>query len=835
MTEHDSNHASYSGPAGGWGSVGEIARTIGQEENPLSASLVLMKQNKPDGFACVSCAWAKPAKPHIFEFCENGAKATVWELTNRRATPEFFAAHTVASLEDWSDHDLEELGRLTEPMRWDAASDKYLPVAWDDAFAEIARELQGMDPAQAVFYTSGRACNEASYMYQLLARMYGSNNMPDSSNMCHESTSVALPESIGSPVGTVTLEDFKATDCILFFGQNVGTQSPRMLHDLQEARQQRDIPIITFNPLREAGLETFANPQSPTQMLTPASTTISTQYHQVMPGGDMAALMGLCKALIEADDAARASGGARVLDAEFIEEHTHGFEAFAGNVRAYQWDDLERHAGLTRAAIEAAANVYARAEAVIGIYGMGITQHRTGVENVQMLVNLLLLRGNIGKRGAGICPVRGHSNVQGQRTVGITEKPPAEWLDRLASLFYFSPPRENGLATVDACEQIIAGKVRGFIGLGGNFLRAVPERIAMEKAWRKLRLTVQIATKFNRNHVVHGAVAFVLPARGRIEIDRQATGPQTVTMEDSTACIHASRGLREPASPHLRSEPAIIAGIAKALLPRNVNAPWDDWAGDYALVRDLIAKTDPNTFFDYNTRMWQPGGFHRDIAACRREWKTLTGRANFIIPKGLAEDIGKSPVSPDILRLFTLRADGQFNTTIYNTNDRLRGITDDRMALLMNQADITRLGFAPGERVRLVTEADDDIHREVNGFRVVIYNLPAGSCAAYYPECNALIPLWHHAERAKVPAAKSIPVRIEPMTLTDRMMEGRAIPRNAGNTDPAPPRWQADLPAGAQVASWIAADVVRRQPLRSVAAGLLTGVTLIWAARRRGR
>jgi molybdopterin-dependent oxidoreductase alpha subunit len=829
MTKQD--HASYSGPAGGWGSVSEIAKTIGQEQNPLSGPLVLSKQNKPDGFACVSCAWAKPGKPHVFEFCENGAKATLWELTTHRVTPAFFAEHTLTSLEQWSDHELEEQGRLTEPMRWDAASDKYLPVAWDDAFAEIGRELQAMTPNEAIFYASGRASIETAYMYQLLARMYGTNNIPDCSNMCHESTSVALPESIGSPVGTVTLEDFGAADCMLIIGQNTGTNSPRMLHQLQEARR-RGVPIISFNPLREAGLEKFANPQWPSQMLTPDETTISTQYHQLMPGGDLAMLMGLCKALIEADDAARASGGKRALDVQFIEAHTTGFEDFAADARQFEWADLERVSGLTRMAMEAAAGVYGRANAVLGIYGMGLTQHHTGVENVQMLVNLLLLRGNMGKRGAGICPVRGHSNVQGQRTAGITEKPPSEWLDRLASLYYFQPPRENGYATVDTCEAMVAGKVKGFISLGGNFIRAVPERDAMEPAWRNLRLSVQIATKLNRSHVLHGEVAFLLPVKGRIEIDEQATGQQAVTMEDSTACIHVSRGLRTPAGPNLRSEAAVVAGIAKATLPRNVNVPWDEWVGDYGLVRGQMAKADPSTFRDFNERMWEPGGFHRDIAASKRVWKTLSGKAEFIKPHNLAKEIAKPSPGSGTLTLFSLRSDGQFNTTVYNLDDRLRGVSGERMVVLMNEIDVTRLGFTPGERVRLVSAAGDDIHREVNGLRIVTYNLPAGSCAAYYPECNPLIPLWHHAERSKVPAAKSVPVRVEAMTLTDRMMEGRkdaarrAPPRPAGG-----PR--ADIEAAAQVAGWIAADAVRRKPLGSVALGLLTGIGAVWAAKRR--
>jgi molybdopterin-dependent oxidoreductase alpha subunit len=751
----------YDAPAGGWGSVQSLARTLTRERIPFSGARILMNQNKPDGFMCVSCAWAKPAPPRRFEFCENGAKATAWETTAKRVGPDFFAAHTVSELERWPDHDLEELGRLTHPLRWDKTSDTYLPVSWEEAFQEIGRELRSIDPHAVVMYTSGRASLEAAYMYQLFGRMFGTNNFPDSSNMCHESTSVALPESIGVPVGTVTLEDFDNVDGIFFFGQNVGTSSPRMLHQLQDA-SRRGVPIVTFNPLRERGLERFTNPQAPGEMLSLSETRISSQYHQVKAGGDSAALTGMCKALVAADDGAKASGGPSVLDHEFIEQHTHGFEEFADAVRSAPWELLESRSGLTRNAMEAAAAVYARCNAVIGIYGMGLTQHRTGVENVQMLVNLLLLRGNIGKIGAGICPVRGHSNVQGQRTVGITEKPKLVPLDKLAELYGFEPPRWEGLATVDACRKIIKGEVKGFVSLGGNFVRAVPERDAMEQAWRKLRLTVQISTKLNRSHIVHGEVSYVLPCLGRIEIDRQATGPQAVSMEDSTSCVHGSRGVADPASPHLLSEPRIVAELAKTTLEVNPEVDWDAWSGDYSLVRDAIERTYPERFKDFNKRLFQPGGFHRPLEARHRVWKTKTGKANFTTPTSLAEDIDTPVERRDILQLITLRSNGQFNTTIYNYDDRFRGVLGTRQTLFMNRNDIDRLNLSDGQTVSVVCEAGDDVHREVLGMVVTPYNIPEGCCAGYYPECNALIPLWHHAIGSKVPAAKSIPVSVKP-------------------------------------------------------------------------
>ncbi len=539
----------YEGAAGGWGSLTGIAKVLAAEHDAPVRQL--MRQNKPDGFACVSCAWAKPAQPHPAEFCENGAKATAWDLTPRRCEPEFFAAHTVSELRTWSDYDLEQTGRLTDPMRYDAASDRYVQCCWRDAFEGIARELRAIEPNTAVFYTSGRASLETSYMYALMARMYGSQNLPDSSNMCHESTSVGLKKSIGAPVGTVTLEDFAAADCLLFFGQNVGSNSPRMLHDLQAAAR-RGVPIITFNPLHETGLQRFKNPQSPVEMLSGETTRVSSEYYQVKAGGDLAVMTGLCKWLIERDDAERAAGRAAVLDHAFIAQYTHGFEAFADFCRATPWSEIERNSGLPASDIGTAAATYAAGTAAMGVYGMGLTQHRLGVQNVNMICNLLLLRGNIGRPGAGVCPVRGHSNVQGQRTVGITEKPELAPLDVLKAQYGFEPPREKGLNTVEVCEGVLAGTVRAFVGLGGNFLRAVPDGPRIEAAWSNLRLTAHIATKLNRSHLVPGKTAYLLPCLSRIEHDEQASGPQTVAVEDFDQ-LHprlagrCAAGQREPA------------------------------------------------------------------------------------------------------------------------------------------------------------------------------------------------------------------------------------------------------------------------------------------------
>jgi molybdopterin-dependent oxidoreductase alpha subunit len=749
-------------PSGGWGSVKAVTTYLIREEALVAGTKALLVQNKPGGFSCVSCAWAKPSKPHLAEFCENGAKATAWELTGKRMPAKFFEEHTLTELETWSDHELEVGGRLTVPMRWDSATDRYLEVSWDDAYADIGVELKKLraeDPKSTVFYASGRASLEASYMYQLLARLYGNNNLPDSSNMCHESTSVALPLTIGVPVGTVTLDDFEQTDAMFFFGHNTGVNSPRMLHQLQDARK-RGVPIVTFNPLRERGLVSFANPQSPIEMLTLAETKISTQYHQLKIGGDIAVLTGMCKSLIAMDDIARLAGIKRVLDVDFLAEHTSGFEMFAATVREASWAGIEKESGLTRDDIEQATLVYAKAHAVIAVYGMGLTQHRKGVQNVQMLSNLLLLRGNIGRPGAGICPVRGHSNVQGQRTVGITEKPALAPLDKLAALYAFEPPRTKGLNTVEACEGVIDGSVRAFIGLGGNFVRAVPETERVEAAWRRLRLTVNVATKLNRSHLIHGEVSYLLPCLGRIEIDRQASGEQTVALEDSTGFIHASKGVAEPAESTLRSEASIIAGIAQATLAPNPMVPWQDWVADYGRVRSAIEATYPEIFRDFEQRFRIPGGFQRPIPARERIWKTSSGKANFMVVKSLVADPDAPETDPDVLRLMTMRSDDQFNTTVYSLDDRFRGVYGTRKVLLMNRDDIDRLGLAEGAIVTASTAVDDGHTREVRGLRITGFDIPAGCVAGYYPECNPLIPLAHHAEQSKVHAAKSIPVRL---------------------------------------------------------------------------
>ena len=752
----------YKNAAGGWGSVRALGSILGRERVLVKGTKVLLQQNKPDGFACVSCSWAKPADPHAFEFCENGAKATAWEITSKRADASLFERHTVRELEGWSDMELEAAGRLTTPLRYEASSDKYVPVAWDDAFDAIAADLRAMEPDGVVFYSSGRASLEASYLYQLMARMYGNNHLPDSSNMCHESTSVALPKSIGVPVGTLTLEDFQHTDCILFFGHNTGTNAPRMLHQLEEVRK-RGVPIVTFNPIRERGLEKFVNPQSPLQMATPAHTDVSTQYVRVKVGGDIAALTGMMKWILETDDEKRMNGGERIVDVNFIAEHTQGFDELAAAIRKVNWTDIEKASGVSREELIQAARTYVNAKAVMLMYGMGVTQHREGVQTIHMLTNLLLLRGNIGKPGAGICPIRGHSNVQGQRTVGITEKPELVPMDKLKEQYGFEPPSKKGWNTVEACEAVLAKNVSAFFMLGGNFVRAVPDHRRIEPAWREIPLTVQVLTKLNRSALIHGKKSYLLPCLGRIEIDRQASGPQAVSMEDSTGCMHGSRGQVEPASPQLLSEVAIIGQLAKRLLPFNPKVTWQTWMDDYSTIRDAIETTYPKIFKDFNRRMWNPGGFARPMGARTRQWETPNGKANFFPPTCLDADPDMLPPGGDVLRLMTTRGDSQFNTTVYGLSDRFRGVHGTRKVLLMHRADIQQLQLSEGDIVKaisVVPPGEDHIDRSVGGLRIQAFDIPRGCVLGYYPELNPLIPLSHYAKESKVPAVKSVPIRL---------------------------------------------------------------------------
>ena len=748
------------GPAGGWGSMQGMARIAGESHPSPMTLRSLGRQNKPKGVMCVSCAWPKPANYSAFEFCENGAKATMWELTSARCGPEFWdeGAHTVTALREWKDHDLEMTGRLTHPLRYNLETDRYQAVSWEEAFAAIGDTLKSIPKESAVFYASGHAGLEASYLYALLARAYGNNNLPQSSNMCHETTSVGLTKVIGSPVGTVVWEDLAETDAFFFFGQNPGTNSPRFLHPMKDLKD-RGGKIVTFNPVIEQGLVSFVDPQNPLAMLTGKETRISDQYHQLKAGGDVAAILGLCKCVVEADDTAKAAGKAEVIDHAFVTQHTTGFGEFIQSCRDVTWVEIEQESGLTEAALREAADVYIATEKVIGVYGMGLTQHTHGALNIAMLVNLLLLRGNIGRPGAGCCPVRGHSNVQGQRTVGIAEKTKLVPLDKLKELFGFDPPTEDGMNIVAAVQGLFDEKVKAFICLGGNLLRAVPDQKRMEKAWAAQDLTVMVSTKLNRSHLYPGKQAYILPCLGRFEADEQATGNQTVTTEDSFSMINGSIGERPPVSDQVKSELAIVAGIAKTAVPPLPGLKWDEWTADYGLVRDLIEHTYPEDFRDFNARMYEPGGFYRGNGAHERIWKTPEGKAVFTTP-GQLNSLGFQD-APGRFRLITMRSNDQFNTTIYGYSDRLRGLSGSRDILLMCPEDIEAAGLTDGQTVTLVTDVDDGHDRRLGGLTLTAYKLPRGTIASYYPECNVLVPVQHHDELSGTPASKSVPVRVE--------------------------------------------------------------------------
>lgn len=741
----------YDAPAGGWGALKATAQAVATQMRIAEAPALLLRTNKPDGFDCPGCAWPDKAHTSTFQFCENGAKAVTWEATRKRVTPEFFAAHPVAELLTWSDHDLENAGRLTHPLAYEAASDTYQAIEWDDAFARIGQTLASLpDPDMAEFYTSGRASNEAAFLFSLYAREFGTNNFPDCSNLCHEATSVGLPQAIGIGKGTVSLEDFDACDLIISMGHNPGTNHPRMMGTLHECAR-RGVPIIVFNPLRERALERFADPQDPIEMGTFGATRIASTYFQVKVGGDAAALKGIMKALMEADRDGRAT-----LDHEFIARHTHGYEAFAQDLDATAWDDIEQASGLRRRDLEQVAQAYARANATIVTYGMGITQHERGTRNVQQIAALLLMRGNIGKPGAGICPLRGHSNVQGNRTVGITEKIDDAMFDRVEQTFGFRPPARPGHDAVDAMKAMAAGRAKALICLGGNFAIALPDAEQCERGMRQLDLAVHLNTKLNRSHLLVGKQSIILPVLGRTESDVQAGGAQSITVEDSMSMVHASRGKLLPASTHLRSEPAIIAGMAQATLPHS-RVPWTHLIEDYDRIRDLIEKIYPD-FRDYNARIRKPGGFRLPLPPTERIWKTPSGKAEFIPFAGLRED--PDIVEGNILRLTTLRSHDQYNTTIYGLDDRYRGVFGRRDVLFINASDLARHGIAHGDEVDIVTSLPGQGHRRLR-LTAIRHDIAAGSVGAYYPEANNLCPLDYQDTESGTPGYKSIPVRIQ--------------------------------------------------------------------------
>lgn len=739
----------YDGPAGGWGALKATAIAVRTQMDALEAPATLLRTNQPDGFDCPGCAWPDKEHKSTFQFCENGAKAVTWEATTKRVTPEFFANNSVSSLWAKSDYELEGYGRLTHPMVYDKASDTFRPVEWQEAFRRIGEKLRQLDPDAVEFYTSGRASNEAAFLLQLFARELGTNNFPDCSNMCHEATSTGLPRSIGIGKGTVSLEDFDKTELVISIGHNPGTNHPRMMGTLHEL-SRRGVPIIVFNPLRERALERFADPQSVVEMATLGSTDIASTYFQVKAGGDAAALKGIAKHLLERE--VREGG---ILDQPFIDAHTQGFADFAADIAATGWEEIEQESGLTREDLDAVARAYAKSNATIITYGMGVTQHNKGTANVRLIADLLLLRGNIGKPGAGICPLRGHSNVQGNRTVGITEKPTAAFLSRIEEVFGFTPPTKHGHDAVMATQAMIAGEAKALICLGGNFAVAMPDHEQAFPALQKLDLSVHVGTKLNRTHLLVAKETWLFPCLGRTELDMQRTGRQSITVEDSMSMVHASSGKLRPASPHLLSEPAIVAGMARAALPDS-RVNWEELVADYDLIRDRIEQTIPG-FTDYNQRIRTPGGFRMPLPPTERVWPTPSGKAVFSVFEGVDENA--KGVGESVLRLITLRSHDQYNTTIYAMDDRYRGVFGRRDILFMNEEDMTERGLEHGDRVDIETALPGHAQR-LEDITVVAYSIARGSVGAYYPEANVLVPLDYLDKESGTPSYKSVPVRL---------------------------------------------------------------------------
>ena len=706
----------YNGPAAGWGALRSVTRFWLDSKQPFKNLRALLKTNQHGGFDCPGCAWGDSPEDGRIKFCENGAKAVNWEATKRRVDAAFFAGYSVSQLREQSDYWLEYQGRLTEPMRYDADSDHYQPISWDAAFALIAEHLKALEsPNQAEFYTSGRASNEAAYLYQLFVRAFGSNNFPDCSNMCHEASGVALGQSVGVGKGSVTFADFEHSDAIFVLGQNPGTNHPRMLEPLREA-VKRGAQVVCFNPLKERGLERFQHPQHALEMLSNGSEPLNTAFFRPALGGDLAALRGMAKFLLQWHREALAQGEPAVFDLAFIAEHTAGVDDYLTLLDASSWDSLVEQSGLSLDELQHAALLYRRAERVIICWAMGITQHHNSVATIQEIVNLQLLRGNLGRPGAGLCPVRGHSNVQGDRTMGINERPPAAFLDALEQRFKFQVPREQGHNTVEAINAMLDGQAKVFIGLGGNFAQATPDSPRSHAALSRCALTVQISTKLNRSHL----------------------------------------------SPQMRSEPAIIADIAKATLG-NHPVDWDALIADYRRIRELISETIPG-FSDFNQRLQHPGGFYLGNAAAERRWLTASHKANFKanpLPADLLPpQVRSTGQTPDLI-LQTLRSHDQYNTTIYGLDDRYRGVKGQRQVLFVNEADILRLGFQPGQQVDIQSIWDDGIERKVAGFTLLAFDIPAGQAAAYYPEANPLVPLQSFGAGSFTPTSKYVAIRLQ--------------------------------------------------------------------------
>jgi molybdopterin-dependent oxidoreductase alpha subunit len=736
--------------AGGAASVLTAARFALGEMGVVRGTRTLLQLNQKDGVDCPGCAWPEPdGERSHFEFCEEGAKHVADEATKKRVTPEFFKQWSVSDLSQQSDYWLNAQGRLTHPMIL-RDSDHYDVISWPDAFALLARELNSLSsPDEAIFYTSGRTSNEAAFLYQLFVRQFGTNNLPDCSNMCHESSGTGMKETLGFGKGTVTLEDFDLCDAIFVIGQNPGTNHPRMLSSLLSAKR-RGCKIVHINPLPETGLSRFKHPQEFWTWLG-EGTKLADLFLQVRVNGDVALLKGLMKEVFAAEE--RRAG--KALDREFINKYTTGFEEFRAALSSVHWGDILEQAGVKKVQIEDAARIFIESERVIFCWAMGLTQHKNAVANIQEIVNLMMLRGQMGKPGAGLCPVRGHSNVQGDRTMGIWEQPTPQFLDSLEREFNFSAPRRHGLDTVHAIQAMHAGHAKVFFALGGNFLSATPDTEYTAQALRGCRFTAHVSTKLNRAHLITGKQALILPCLGRTEIDQQATGPQFVTTENSMAVVEGWHGRLPPASEQLLSEPAIVAGLAKAVLAGRSSVDWDALVANYDRIRDHIEHVVPS-FDNYNARARQPGGFYLPNPIRRREFNTSDGLAHFTV-----NPLPRHQLKPGEFLMMTMRSHDQFNTTIYGLDDRYRGIHNGRRVVFLNADDIRIAGFSDGQLVDLVSHFEGE-ERVARRFRIVPYSIPRGCAATYFPETNVLVPVRHFADKSHTPASKSVVISLRP-------------------------------------------------------------------------
>ncbi|HET6293630.1 MAG TPA: FdhF/YdeP family oxidoreductase [Kribbella sp.] len=747
----------YDHPAAGWGAARSVGRVLEQAGHPLAGFRSLFVMNQEDGgFDCPGCAWPDDPSGLHLDICENGVKHATWELARAKTDREFFADHTVAELAEWSDYDLEVVGRLAEPMSYNPATDKYEPISWDDAFALIGSSLRELDsPDQASFYTSGRLSNEATFLYQLWVREFGTNNLPDCSNMCHEASGRALTAGMGSGKGTVDLHDWEAADAIWVMADNAGSNAPRMLTWLADA-DRRGAQLVHINPLIEAASRRTIVPHEFANMATFHTTSTGTMNVQVRIGGDLALLRGVAKVVFEA-----AEKNPDVLDREFIEQHTHGIDEYRALVEASSWADLVRDAGVDESGIRRLADSYLASERVIIAWCLGLTQHEHGVDTVREILNLLLLRGNIGREGAGPCPVRGHSNVQGNRTCGINHRPDKAFLDKLAEVCGIDPPREEGLGTVGTIQAMQSGDVKVFIALGGNFALASPDLVYTAEALRRCELTVQVSTKLNRSHIVHGKQALILPCLGRSDKDVQAGGEQGITVEDAMSMVHISYGMKQPGSPQLRSECAILASMAQATLPDSAT-PWQDYADDYDRIRDTMAQVLPG-FEDFNERARHPHGFRIHQPARERVFQTPSGRVEFSAAP-LPDDIDPGK---DRLTLATIRSHDQFNTTIYSNNDRYRGLKGLRTVVFMNENDMRDRGLGEFDLVDVTSFSKDGSTRKVYGYRAVRYEIPPGCAAGYMPELNVLCGIADFSTQSEQPVTKHLVVEVTPSQVSE--------------------------------------------------------------------